>query len=163
MRLLGKYPEIADAYRLGAKAKGVVTAGPMGAVLFLGTRAQGMEKRAQRFADAVSNGLDLTAGDPRHAVREAFINRRNSQPGARLPETTWCFVAISRAWNAFVTGQELERILVKRNQDGSWTIPDVLGGPPRGEGVDSLSNVKLSPAAKRARAQYEEEAGLGAQ
>lgn len=163
VRLLARYPEIAEAYRLGLKCKGVLTPGPLGAILFLGQRSPGMEKRALRFVDAIATGQDMSEGDPRLAVREAFINRRNTAVGARLPELMWCFIAIARSWNAWAVGQSLERINVRRNQDGSWGVPDIIGGPVRGLGVDSLSDVHIGPTARKARIEIAEaEAGLTA-
>lgn len=162
VRTLLRYPDIADAYRMGTKAKGVLVAGPLGAILFLGQRAQGMERRAVAFVEGVSSGANLNVGDPRLAIREAFINRRTTAPSMRLPELTWCFIATARAWNAWATGQELERVNVRKNGDGTWTIPDIIGGPPRGQGLDSLDGVRANPVARRARAAYEEEAGITA-
>ncbi len=162
VRILTRHPEIAEAYRLGLKCKGILPPGPLGAVLFLGQRAAGMDKRAMRFVDGVATGQDLAAGDPRLAVREAFMNRRLTAPGARLPELTWCFIATARAWNAWSSGQALERINVRKNGDGTWTVPDIMGGPPRGQGMESLNDVRLSPTARRARAELEVEAGIGA-
>jgi len=155
VRLLTKYPEISEYYRLASKCNGILTPGPLGAVLFLGTRSPTMEKRATSFVEAIQSGEGLQSGDPRLAVREMFINKRLQGAGARLPELTWCFIAQTRAWNAWATGQELERIRIAKNGDGSWSIPDVIGGPPRGEGLDSLANVRLNPAARRARAALE--------
>lgn len=151
VRLLTRYPEINDAYRLGAKCKGILTPGPLGAVLFIGQRAPTMADRAVAFVDGVHSGANLSPGDPRLAVREAFMNRRTTAPGARLPELVWCFIATARAWNAFATGQELDRINVRKNGDGSWTIPDIIGGPPRGEGVDSLDSVRRGVGRKAMR------------
>jgi hypothetical protein len=142
IRMINRYPEIGDAYRLGMRCKGVLTPGPLGAVLFIGQRAPTMGDRAVSFVEGVSTGQNLDAGDPRLAVREAFINRRTTAPGVRLPELIWCFIATARAWNAWATGQELERLSVRKNMDGSWSIPDIIGGPPRGEGVESLANVR---------------------
>lgn len=151
VRLLTRYPDIGESYRLGSRCKGILTPGPLGAVLFLGTRAQGFEKRALAFVDGVATGKDLSDGDPRLAVREAFINRRTTAPGARLPELIWCFIATARAWNAWATQQELDRISIRKNGDGSWTIPDVIGGPVRGLGIDSLDNVRMSTPGQRSR------------
>lgn len=163
VRFLTRYPELADAYRLGLKCKGVLSPGPLGAILFLGQRAPGMNKRAMRFVDAIATGQDMSEGDPRLAVREAFINRRTTAIGARLPELMWCFIAIARSWNAWAVGQSLERISVRKNGDGSWTVPDIIGGPVRGLGVDSLSDVHIGPTARKARIEIAEaEAGLTA-
>lgn len=142
IRMINRYPEIADAYRLGMRTKGILTPGPLGAVLFLGQRAPTMGDRAVAFVDGIHSGANLSAGDPRLAVREAFINRRTTAPGVRMPEPIWCFIATARGWNAFATGQELDRISVRKNADGTWNIPDIIGGPPRGEGVESLNNVR---------------------
>jgi len=163
VRLLTRYPEIGEAYRLALKCKGVLTPGPLGAILFLGQRAPGMNKRAMRFVDAIATGQDMSEGDPRLAVREAFINRRATSVGARLPELMWCFIATARAWNAWAVGQSLERINVRKNGDGSWTVPDIIGGPVRGLGVESLSDVHIGPTARKARIEIAEaEAGLTA-
>lgn len=157
VRMLARYPEIADAYRLGMKCRGILTPGPLGAVLFIGQRAPGMEKRAIAFVDGVSSGQNLSAGDPRLAVRDAFMNRRMTAQGMRLPELVWCFIATARAWNSWAVSQPLERIVVRKNGDGSWTIPDIIGGPPRGEGVDSLDNVRKA-GGKRSMMREEEAA-----
>ena len=162
VRFLTRFPTLSDAYKMGMKAKGVLVPGPLGAVLFLGQRAPTMERRAISFVDGVATGADLKMGDPRLAIREAFINRRTAAVSMRLPEPLWCFIATARAWNAWATGQELERINVRKNGDGTWTVPDVIGGPPRGQGVDSLDQVKINPVARRARMELEADAGLTA-
>ena len=75
IRMINRYPEIADAYRLGMRTKGILTPGPLGAVLFLGQRAPTMGDRAVAFVDGIHSGAGLAAGRL----------SRLSPPGAGLP------------------------------------------------------------------------------
>lgn len=159
VRLIAKHPDIVESCRLASRCNGILTPGPLGAVLFIGTRQPGFDKRAMAFVDAVHSGADMQKGDPRLAIREAFINKRMGPGVGRLPEMTWCVIAVIRAWNAWATGQELAKIMVMRDGAGQWNVPDIIGGPGRGLGVDSLVSVRLSPTARQARARLEEETG----
>lgn len=162
VRLLQRYPDITESYRLASKCNGILVPGPLAAILFIGTRQPTFEKRAKAFVEAVKSGADMQEGDPRLAIREAFINKRMGGAGNRIPNVTWCFIATARAWNAWVTGRELQRILVKPNEDGTLGIPDILGGPARGGGLKSLDDVRLHPPARRALADLESEVGISA-
>jgi hypothetical protein len=57
------------------------------------------------FAKAVADGIELQKGDPRHTLREWFLNRLQSKRLARNDER---FNVISKAWNAHVEGRKLQ-------------------------------------------------------
>jgi hypothetical protein len=132
------HPDISEIHRLGALASGIITPGPTGAVLFLATREPSFRKRAEEFIHGVKTGDNLRIGDPRLALRNAGMNARAGAPGKRL-SVHWWLVAIILAWNAYATRKKLEKIQVRLNRkDGSTNVPDVIGGPPRGSGMEGL-------------------------
>lgn len=146
------HPDVSKYTTMAREADRVTTASALGSVLFLGTRAATMEKRAQQFVEPLKNGEGLNAGDPRLACRNAFINARmRNGVVSRNIDPRWAFITVTQCWNAFVTGREIAYTKVYGIKDGKTVYPDVLGGPKFGAGVESLdSEVRIHARRKLA-------------
>lgn len=74
-----------------------------------------------KFIQGVSSGAGLFAGDARLALRNAMMHPKGAgakTSKARLHQ----FIAVVKAWNAYVTDQEMQRIVVRENE----TIPKII-------------------------------------
>jgi hypothetical protein len=145
-----EYPDIVDKYALGLPAHKVATGGPLGAVLFLGTRLKGYDKHGVNFVDGITTGIDLRSGDPRLALRNLFLNFRSRVGGSRMPNTIYLFPAITIAWNAFINEESLKLVRPMPTKGGKFRVIDVIGGPAFGSGVAGLDAVRLSKSKVRA-------------
>ena len=140
MTLLNEEPDVA-AWHIAARASDrIILPSALGAVMFLGTRAATYEKRARQFLDPLLRGEGLEAGDPRLALRNGFLNKRLA--GAKHVHPVWAFIATVQCWNAWVTDRRLEFLKVIPGRDGKLSIPNVLGGPKFGAGIQSLTAPK---------------------
>lgn len=155
LQLVDAYPDLVTFHIMARPSHSVIQSSALGAILFLGTRAPGMDKRADAFATGVAKGADLREDDARLALRATALNVRARSPGGRGPLTMWAFMACATAWNAFVRQEPLTRIKLQPNEAGRILPPDILGGPKRAEGVDSLRNVRLHTNRLRAMAAKE--------
>lgn len=143
VRLISKQPELADMAILAERARLVVPAGPLTGILFLGTRARGMQKRAEAFVATIKDGEKMESGDPRLALRNYYINARMRAHGNYLPRTDVQVIAIASAWNAFVTRKPLINLKPQSTREGSYVTPNIVGGPALGGLVSSLDDVRM--------------------
>lgn len=135
--LIENEPDIAKWHIAARVADKIVLPSTLGAVLFLGTRAATYEKRAHQFIEPLMKGEGLKAGDPRLALRNGFVNKRLS--GVKHINPLWAFVATAQCWNAWVTSRQLDLVKVTPSRDGKFNVPNVLGGPKFGAGVEALN------------------------
>ena len=108
--------------------------GPLGAVLFLGTRSPTYSGRARQFCAPLRSGESLKRGDPRLALRNAYIsNRHKSGRGGVHP--IWGFIACTLAWNSFIRQQDHLTLNVGAVKGDP---PNILGAPKFGAGLAAL-------------------------
>ena len=135
-------PDIKWAAHQGRSVYKVMSSSIMGAVMFIGSRAQGFEKRAVSFVEGVSSGIDLKEGDPRLALRNAFISMHLRTGNKTRPHTGWAWGICVSTWNAYIQQRSLMNVKVQ-TKDGKYTNHTILGGPAFGSGVDELKSFKL--------------------
>lgn len=73
----------------------------------------------EEFIAGVSDGFDLKGkgigkGDPRHTLREWFLNRLHRKRSAPNDER---FCIITKAWNAFVEGRSMQALSYRFNEE----------------------------------------------
>lgn len=124
----------------------------LAAVTFLGTRARGvgdqtgyLHEHALHFLHGVANGAALSLGDPRLTLRDTFNKERGR---ATSNKASFAMAAIAYAWNAFVTGIEMNKINMGVTDDGEYVVPPIHGAPERGAGIDHVEAGKLLPKAR---------------
>lgn len=146
--LVDEYPQIAERHIQGRAVEKIIPAAALGAVLFLGTRAATMDKRAAQFIDPIRHGEGMNIGDPRLALRNAFLTARAGRKnrGMSMP---WSIVAITHAWNAFATGRELQIVKVASDREGRISCPNIIGGPAFGAGIEAIKQVRMHPNQKK--------------
>lgn len=147
------HPDIVKYATFAREADKVTTGSSLGSVLYLGTRAATFDKRAIQFVEPLRHGESLQAGDPRLALRNAFINARIKQGSvSKAIDPRWAFLTVTQCWNAFVTGKEITfpRVPASSVKDGKTTYPDVLGGPKFGAGLEALNDVRVHARRKLA-------------
>lgn len=69
-----------------------------------------------KFIQGVSSGAGLQEGDPRLALRNSMMNPRHS--GAKTnKDRKNQMVAVLKTWNAYISGREINRLLVRDTED----------------------------------------------
>ena len=155
--LTSQQPEIAETHILAKPAGKIMQVSILGAVLFLGTRERDNDRWATEFVDAIVSGANLREDDPRLVLRNLFLNARmRSQGNNALPRAPWAFPAIAMGWNAWVQQEPTKMIRPTSTRLGNFKVPDVIGGPAFGSGVDALRAGKISK--QRIREVQQEEA-----
>lgn len=77
--------------------------------------ADTMPRELEEFIRGVGEGLGLEKGDPRHALREWFMNRMHGKHRVLSDER---FCIISKAWNAFIKKRPV-RLLAWRHDEAA--------------------------------------------
>lgn len=78
-----------------------------GAVFFLADSLHPKSEQLADFVDQVRTGVGLFAGSPAHTLRRWAVQR----PTNRRDEQQTKVVFVSKAWNAFVAGRELKKLV----------------------------------------------------
>lgn len=153
---LDAHPDIEEMAQLARHVDKVAVPSVLGAVLFLGTRAPGFDKRARAFVEPLKHGEGLAAGDARLALRNAFINQRARSRGAGMINQAWALNITIFGWNAFATGRELQFMKAGSLtfKPGEYRMPNIIGGPTFGSGLSGLKDVRVH--GKRKLAELEE-------
>lgn len=146
--IVEEHPAIAESHIQGRTVEKIIPPAALGAILFLGTRAVGMDKRAAQFIDPILHGEGMNIGDPRLALRNAFLAARVGRKNKGM-NMSWTLVGIAQAWNAFATGRELQIIKVAPDREGRITCPNIIGGPNFGAGVEALKQVRMHTNQKK--------------
>lgn len=84
----------------------------MATVVFLGTHAGKYENEAKTFIEGLHIGDGLFRGDPRHTVREWFINSKGPKKSGITTELA--LYVITKAWNAYTDGAAYEKVSYKQ-------------------------------------------------
>lgn len=69
-----------------------------------------------KFIQGVSSGAGLQVGDPRLALRNSMLNPKHSAAKTNRDRKNQ-LVAVIKAWNAYISGREVNRILVRDTED----------------------------------------------
>lgn len=137
--------DLQEKHQLGKRAEKIVTASTLGAVLFLGTRAVGMDKTAMRFVEPLSHGEGLTTGDPRLTLRNTFISARIKTMAAKSIAPRWAMSMVVQCWNAYALQREVK--MVRYNSKDA--IENIIGAPTFGAGVENLNNARIHGARQK--------------
>lgn len=143
MAMLDAYPDIEDWVRTARYGENIVPQSALASVLFLGTRAVGMDKRALKFAEGIHSGVALAEGDASLACRNFFIRARMRNVGTKSMSAPFQLSAVAVCWNAFATNRQMLLCRPTTDKDGRFYTPSIVGGPAPGGGVESLANVKI--------------------
>lgn len=110
VELVAKEPSITEWVMRAGKARGALNgfATPVAATLFLGSA--GFPNHAREFMDRFEDGINLDTGSPILALRA----RAMGQP----PHITWeRFYIVVQAWNFFVVGRAVHRLMTNSRID----------------------------------------------
>jgi hypothetical protein len=90
----------------------------------------------EEFCGRVADGSDLSAGDPRLALRNAMltIKARTSGRGLHTPEA---LRAVTITWNAWHSGRSLKTVKISQAANDRWLR--ILGAPAPGAGLEALA------------------------
>lgn len=135
-------PDLQEKHQLAKRAEKIVTGSTLGAVMFLGTRAVGMDKTAMRFVEPLSHGEGLASGDPRLTLRNVFIANRIKTVAAKSISPRWAMCMVVQCWNAFA----LQREIRSPRFNSKDATENIIGAPTFGAGVENLSTAKIHAA-----------------
>jgi hypothetical protein len=137
---LDRYPSIRDSVMFSNNYKGKILCAPrvVAAVHFfagLNASPKALVRRDEFFA-RLSDGTNLSATDPVYSVREKFFTMARN-PDARVKRgmgglTVMTYLhALTRAWNAYLSGNKLGKIQLVYSDDSKTTLsdlPDIKNG-----------------------------------
>jgi len=68
-----------------------------------------------KFIQGVSSGAGLQVGDPRLALRNTMMHKHSTAKSNKDRKNQ--FIAVVKAWNAYISDREVTRILVRDNEE----------------------------------------------
>jgi len=104
LKLLEATPEIRRSVEYGARARKLAVGGHMGMLHFVASEA-GLQNAADAFCDAVTNGADITDGDPVLFLRKRLIADRGATKNKLINKEKLALTI--KAWNAWLAGQSV--------------------------------------------------------
>jgi hypothetical protein len=132
---IARHPYMAEVSTvLGAHVRNIPK-GPLAAVLFLANEKRELDEEVANFLEGVVYGTGLWKGDARLTLRNWLTTSRERNNGVSSKAyltSDHVFAAITRAWNAFGAGNNLEKIM-KVDAPTRDTLP-IFGFEPRSFG-----------------------------
>lgn len=89
--------------------------------LISSTTQSGEAYKTRTFFTSLGDGAMLSQGDPVYLLRERLIASTHAERGKRL-DTTSKLQLIIKAWNAYISGENIERLRLPKHDD----IPEVM-------------------------------------
>jgi len=138
---VAKHERLQDVTRQALRARGVVSPGAIGSVIFLATATQNYAPQMFAFVDGVTLGEGLTAGDARLVLRNELLAFAQRRKGGIQKD--FAMTAIAFAWNSYITETPIKNLRYALMESGVG-VPDIIGAPKRGSGVDQMPVRKAS-------------------
>lgn len=135
LEFIERHPDIGDIVSLSCRARSIVQPSILGAVLWLGSRTPANHFRLEAFVEPLEHGDGLSSGDPRLALRNNMINMRMRNNG-RAPRPDYAMAVTTHAWNAFISGRNVQLVKAMVGDKKKYVQPPILGAPEPGSGLD---------------------------
>lgn len=123
LQAVREWPELTwhSKEALTIRSRAYITPGPHLAVLAQAARSE-FREAIPSWLDGLATGYDLSAGDPRAALRERFISERRALSGSASRDLVYSLIV--KAWNAHALGQKVTLLRWLSTE----LIPDVITG-----------------------------------
>lgn len=132
---LAVHERLHDVTRQSLRARGVISPAALGPVMFLATATQAYTPKMFEFVDGVSLGEGLVKGDARLALRNELHQWAQRRKGGIQKD--FAMTAAAFAWNSYISDTPLNNLRFALNESGVG-VPDIIGGPKRGAGLDQM-------------------------